>query len=409
MPLCIISLLLFAQCNENALPRYVFINKAPGIEWNAGKPESFTRDGFQEIRDAIDAPDNPALRLGVSFVFDFFRYDLETVAQSLERFLHLGAETGVPVLVNLDGMNWWEARPELWNWWNPDAPGYDPENRQNVEWSDWGEEHAVKIGWRNWGHQIRVLPVMNMASTRVVTAHQEALRLLLPIITTWHQRLPEDRKWLLGGVKLGHEASVGVNAYYYRDGNALADKPASEDPMHGLDFEQGWHGGLQPLGYAAVSASGVKRSGELTRDDIARVVHDYLVMLTEEAHKAGLPSELIYTHQGGTYAPWEKTLPFWPAFTKHATPGWSFYFTDPATAKGLGAMLDKKNDGRWAAVEWWWHGDDETGWRDHFARTLSFKDCRLIVIYNWNCGLRFREHPKGMTALRTLIEEWREE
>lgn len=402
---CLLALLIMPHAADE-LPRYVFINKAPGVEWNAGNPNTFTRAGFDEIRHAVDAPANPALRLGVSFVFDFLRYDLDAVARSLERFLALSEETGMPVLVNLDGMNWWEGRPDLWNWWDSKSPGYDPENRKNVEWSDWGPEHAVKVGWRNWGQQIRVLPMMNMPSPSVIAAHREALKRLLPMVTAWHSALPDDKKWLLGGVKLGHEASIGVNAYYYPDGNALVDKPPAKDPAYGLDFGKGWHGGLQPLGYAAAVTSGIKNSGELTRDDIAHIVKQYLAMLVNEAHAAGLKPDWVYTHQGGTYPPWEKNLPWEAAFVPNASPGWSFYFTDPADARGLSSALDKHGSDRWAAVEWWWHGKNETEWRDHFMRTLSFRDCRFIAIYNWNCGLSLKHHPAGITALRGLVRDW---
>ena len=402
MCFCLCVMLMAAETGDEA-PRYVFINKAPGIEWDAGHPDSFTRDGFDEIRDAINPSGNPHLQLGVSFVFDFLRYDLDLVAQSLQRFLELSLKTNMPVLVNLDGMNWWGHRPDLWNWWDPDAPGYDPDNRHNVEWYDWGPEHAVRIGWRNWGHQIRVLPMMNMASPAVVKAHQEALRRLLPLVAEWWQALPENKKWLLGGVKLGHEVSIGVNAYYYPQGNALADMPATQDPDHGLDFSQGWHGGLQPLGYAAATTLGLKDSGELARDDIAKIIHGYLAMLAKEAHRAGLPREIVFTHQGGNYAPWEKTMPWWPAFNEWSAPGWSFYFTDPADADGLGAALDKHGTGRWAAVEWWWHGENAAGWRDHFERTLSFRDCRFVVVYNWNCGLSLKQHPDGIDALNAMF------
>ncbi len=312
----------------------------------------------------------------------------------------------MPVLVNLDGMNWWDARPDLWNWWAPKEPGYNPENRHNVEWHDWGPEHAVKIGWRNWGAQIRVLPMMNMASPRVIAAHQEALRALLPRIADWWKSLPPEQNHLLGGVKLGHEASIGINAWYYPDGNALADRPASEDPQYGLDFEKGWHGGVQPIGYAAVAASGIKNSGELTREDIADVVEAYLAMLCAEARAVGLPPEKVYTHQGGTYVPWEKTLPWRAAFNPDATPGWSFYFTDPAEANGLGAALDRPGAGRWAAVEWWWRGEDAAGWRSHITRTFAFRDCRALVIYNWNCGFCLSKHPEGIAALRDFIRDW---
>lgn len=396
-------LLLLALHSADTDPRYVFVNHAPGVEWNAGNPDSFTRKGMDEIVGTINAPQNEAMRLGVSFVFDFFRYDLERVAESLERFLRLSEETGIPILVNLDGMNWWEARPDLWNWWNPNQSGYAPENRHNVEWSGWGPEHAVKIGWRNWGSQIRVLPMMNVASPQVIRAHQEALKVLLPRIAAWWNTLPQEKKHLLGGVKLGHEASIGINAWYYPDGNRLANAGPENDPTQGLNFEQGWHGGMQPIGYAAVASSGIKQEGELTREDIAQVIADYLGMLCAEAQAVGLPPEKVYTHQGGNYAPWDKTLPWWPAFNSHAAPGWSFYFTDPTDATGLGEALDTLGSGRWAAVEWWWSGNDKTQWLRHFERTFTFRDCRMIVIYNWNCGLSLSEHPDGIRALRTFI------
>ncbi|MHB9077544.1 MAG: hypothetical protein ACYC3X_08605 [Pirellulaceae bacterium] len=408
-----LAVLSLVVCTAEAQPHYVFINKAPGAEgWDAGNPASFTRDGFDEILRAVNPPDNPALRLGISFIFDFFRYDTETLARSLDRFLALSAETGVPILVNLDGMNWWGKRPDLWNWWDPTQPGYNPANRQNVEWYGWGPEYAVKIGWRNWGSQIRVLPMMNMASPQVIAAHQEVLRILLPRIAAWSQSLPQEKKYLLGGVKLGHEASIGINAWYYPNGNELADQPAAKDPVYGLKFEKGWHGGVQPIGYAAVSTAGVnpKRTGELTREDIARVTHDYLALLCAEAHKAGLPPDKVYTHQGGTYAPWEKSLPWWPALNADATPGWSFYFTDPVEAAGLGETLDSRGSARWAAVEWWWQGADEAGWRNHLERTLAFRDCQFLVIYNWNCGgLSLSQHPAGMRALQAVIRDWTEQ
>jgi hypothetical protein len=395
--------LLIAGIDPN--PRYVFINKAPGIEWNAGVAETFTRAGFDEIANTLAVTPRDDLRLGVSFVFDFLRYDLNAVTESLERFLALSEESAVPVLVNLDGMNWWEARPDLWNWWDPALPGFDPGNRENVEWTDWGSDHAVKIGWRNWGSQIRVLPMMNMASPRVIAAHQEALGRLLPIIAAWHANLPKDRKWLLGGVKLGHEASVSVNAFYYPGGNDLLALPEAHDPVSGRDNTQGWHGGTQPLGYAAAFTGGIKTSGELTREDIGRLVHDYLALLCAEAEAAGLPRESVYTHQGGTYDPWDKNLPWSPAINAHSLPGYSLYGVDPAQTSGLTEALDASN-GRWAAAEWWWGAPDAAGWQTHFEKTLGFRDCRFIAVYNWNCGYRFKETPAAHEGLRSLFATW---
>ena len=53
----------------------------------------------------------------------------------------------------------------------------------------------------------------------------------MPVVLDWHAQLPRDKKHLLIGIKLGHETSIGVNAYHYPGGNELLAKPAAEDPV----------------------------------------------------------------------------------------------------------------------------------------------------------------------------------
>ena len=164
-----------------------------------------------------------------------------------------------------------------------------------------------------------VAPAPNIASPRVVAAHLEGLRALAPIMAEWQRRLPASRKWLFGGVKLGWEAGIGYNAYYYPDGNRCYEqwpRDASHDPTNGLVLARGLSGGVCQLGYAAVRSAGIRDHGDITREDIAKVTRRYLEGLCQAAHELGLPRDSVFTHQGGTYAPWEKHLPFWPAFNR---------------------------------------------------------------------------------------------
>lgn len=387
---------------------YIFINKAPGLDWKEDHPETITRAGFDEIAEAIQVPPNDHMRLGVSFVWSLFRNKSSVMIDGINRFISSCEETGMPILINLDGQNWWEDRPDLWNWWDPKAPGYDPENVYNVEWTGWEPSTAVKIGWRNWGSQIRVAPQPNLASPRVMEAHLKRLREIVPVIAAWYHRLPPERKYLFGGLKLGHEASIGVNAFYYPNGNLyLEEHPndPSRDPAYGFNAQAGWDGGLARLGYAAVKAAGLKSSGEITAEDIGKVIHRYLESMCRVAAENGLPPEVVYTHQGGTFAPWDKNLPFWPAVNPYATPGWSFYGADPHDATGLPETLGRSVK-RWAAVEWWWGAPDAAGWEDHLLRTLNFGDCCFIAIYNWNCGYKLKEDSNAWRALRKVISEW---
>jgi len=399
-----------AALSAEAPPRYLFFNIAPASAWNQNQPETFSRAIFDDVSNRLRVPQNPRLRIGVSFVFSTLETPTNILAQSLRRLLAGSEESGVPVLVTLDGQNWWQRRPDLWNWWDPNLPGYNPSNAFNVEWTGWSPTQAVKVCWRNWGTQLRVAPAPNIASPTVVAVHLDALRALVPIIVQWQRHLPASRRWLFGGLKLGWEAAIGYNAYYYPDGNRYYDqspRDSSRDPTNSLLLARGLSGGLCQLGYAAVKTAGINDHGEITREDIAKVTQQYLDRLCRVTHELGLPRESVFTHQGGNYAPWDKHLPFWPAFNRWSSPGWSFYNVGPREAGPLDAEMKAARRQRWAAAEWWWGGATADAWEDHFRRTLSFQDCRFICVYNWNLGM-FERSAAGQEAVRKLVAGWRE-
>jgi len=386
-------------------PKYLFFNIAPGAAHFY--TEESVRIAFEEVPKKLHVADNPRLRVGVSFVFSTLQTPIDQIAQRLRTTLECSEKTSVPVLIALDGQNWWESRPDLWNWWAPNKPGYNPSNIFNVEWTDWNPTNAVKVSWRNWGVIHRVAPAQNIASTNVLNLQLLALDELIPIIVDWHRKLPADRKWLLGGVKLGWEASIGYNAYYYTNGNRYLENwpnDSSHDPTIVLNPNKGLSGGAAQIGYAALASARLKYSGVITRDDIGLVTAWYLEKLCRTASDAGLPSDLVFTHQGGTYKPWDKQLPFWPAMNQWSTPGWSFYGIDPKDAGSLGKELTNLTQDRWAACEWWWGGSNPNEWEDHFTRTLKFHDCRFIDVYNWNN--MFSNDDAGQRAVRSLVARW---
>jgi hypothetical protein len=247
-----------------------------------------------------------------------------------------------------------------------------------------------------------------MASPKFLQANLERLDVLAPILAEWYRHLPPDTKYLFGGVKVGNEAGTGYNAFYYPDGNTYLEKwPADplHDPQIGLQLEKGLSGGVMQLGYAAVKTAGIKEAGEITRDDLAAVTQQYLAAMARKVFEHGIPAELLYAHQGGTYPPWGTHLPFTAAINPWSTPGWSFYGLDPEKCGGLGEALDKAG---WAAAEWWWGAPTKQEWEDHFERTLRFRDCRFIAVYNWDCGFKFKQEKAGQEALRDLVARWKE-
>jgi hypothetical protein len=201
--------------------QYLAVHAPTG--WKQGDPDSFNQGGIDEILSALNYEPDPSnsRQLAISYLFDYLKYDLEDTKASLDRMLQLSVANEIPVIIPLDGMAWWDNRPDLWNWWDQDMDGFNENNIYNVEHFDWGMslDTAVKAGWRNWGAQTRVAPAPNLASAQFRAEQTRALNELLPIITAWYDNLLPEQKYLFGGVVFGRELSPYTQAYFFEDGN----------------------------------------------------------------------------------------------------------------------------------------------------------------------------------------------
>ena len=115
-------------------PQYIFLNRAPGPNWDQNRPESVTDVLFTQPLQVVGARGNRR-RLGLSFILSYLNGPPGTLERTLRRLLSLSEKHDVPILIVLDGENYWDSRADLWNWWDPAQPGYDPGNRVNVEWT----------------------------------------------------------------------------------------------------------------------------------------------------------------------------------------------------------------------------------------------------------------------------------
>ncbi len=321
--------------------QYLLLNRAPGRAWGQSRPQSITDEVFLGPMRVVGTPGSARRKLGLTFVISYLNGPPAATQATLTRLLELSEKHDVPVVIALDGQNWWNHRPDLWNWWDPAAPGYDSRNVRNVEWYGAGPGCALKLAWRNWGRQIRVVPPPNLASPAFRAASREAMRPLLGILAKWRSGLSSRQRHLFAGLKVGWEASVGINAYYYPGGNHLLHRAPAGDPQGGLRMDEGLAGGLAPLGYAALASMGLAHPGPITKRDHERIVTDYLRFLTKECRLAGLARREVFTHAGGQYAPWRMHVSHRTAVTPDSLPGWSLYGVAPANAGDLGATLER--------------------------------------------------------------------
>jgi hypothetical protein len=391
-------------CHAQAHPSSSADARTPSqyILLNFQTPNNTVRD-FEEIDSTFGKMGDRRIAIGVGYILSYLEFTPAHVDSALKEVLALSLKHRLPVLIHLDGEQYWGNRPDLWNWWDAAKAGYNPGNKHNVEWHDWSADSAVKIGWRNWGDQRRTLPMPNLMSPPYRHACDSAMRRLVPMVRNWWIALPDSLKYLFVGINVGWESAIGVNNWYYPNGNALLNQPEANDPVYGINILAFPSRAVQAIGYAAVSTLGLARSGQLKAEHVAEVVRTHLEDLSRICHDLGIPREHLFTHCGG----WGKGDPTsYAAVNKYSCPGWSFYdyAFDPTEDVNTMSALRTSEAPYWAATEWWYRGDrgkEEMDWFLAIANTISLPGIRYMCIYNWEA---VRTNQGSVAAVRVATK-----
>lgn len=331
------------------------------------------------------------LAVGNAILMYIFDRPMDEYETMLKKHFEESEKYDIPVLVELDAVTFWDAVPELWNWWDPEMPGYDPANRENVEWSDWGSGNAVKIGWLNWGSQIRLKPMANLFSPAYQAAVRERMDKFMTWTAEWYRSLPRDRKYLLGGVKITGELGFGVNNWYYPDGNSLYDKPKADDPKTGINMKDMPSRGVGQIGYAALTYSGMKTEGEIVPEDIYAIEAKYAGFIADIVQGYGIPREKLFSHSGGAGDDLAA------AVQKNTCPTWSFYWdeaADPSKCVQVTDYLKLSDAPYWGCSEWnIGDGKSEAEWAAALENCYSIPGCRFLSLFNY--GTVFGKNADG--------------
>lgn len=407
----LLSLLLIASCKksetakENTVPvqpdnRYILFHSD---ESNYTAAINGVASNFAEL---------PAgnIRTGCAITFNSMGYsDPSIVANALASALSIAQTRSVPVFICLDVEQWLGGHPELWNWWDPNRPGYSSSNANNVEWYGWSNSSAIKISWRNWGGQSRVLPAPNLMSPEYRALSRTQFKRYIPTIMNWYNSLPVNKKYLFVGLKVGWESSIGTtNAVYHPNGNNYLETWPT-DPSHDPVWS---YNGLPPsfgfaqIGYAALKSSGIKTSGLITEADLAEVIHMHLNDLTSLAASLGVPRTKMFTHvQPG----WETgDLEYKASYTNYSCPGFSCYgFTDirQQLSDRVGAAVTKSlanGAPAWGMVEAGPSNDYNFMYQLLHKGFAADTSCRLISFYNWK---EVANWPNALRAIHDVLAE----
>jgi hypothetical protein len=263
------------------------------------------------------------------------------VPANIHRAFTVARQLNLAVMLHFDFHVDWSNRPDLWNWFDPNKPGYNPDNRRNVEWFGWDGPPA-KARYLNWGAAQRMPPPMCFTS-RAVRA--EWTRLIREVIAPPLRReleilRREGKERLFAGVLVGSEPTF--DNYAHTDPETARLVAADGAPVG-------------QLGYRALLDSGY--SQEHLPADIHRalgeVIQETVAFWCREFVRAGLPAQKLYPHVPAGADLETTSSPVWAAFNAWSRPGWSTYPVGPLqrSFQPLYAELKKHGDPPWGGVE----------------------------------------------------------
>ncbi len=360
--------IFFTEEMEITVPKqYIFLND---YDWAYN---------YEKIKTQFGSSKDMAVAVGAGTILYCFERPSATLATELREHLRLSLLHEIPILIQFDAITFMEARPDLWNWWDAQKPGYNPDNKNNVEWTSWSSDDAVKIGWLNWGRQIRLNPMPNLFSPVYRKAVEDEMTHLITIVAQWYQQLPVDKKYLFGGIKATGEMAIGVNNWYYPNGNSYVDQDAANDPQTGINYNIMPNRGVQTFGFAALKSSGMKTSGTITGSDIAELSRRHSEIVSKLCYDFGIPRDRIFSHAGGAGKDLEACV------NQYACPSWSFYNQDATNPAGFSAALNILNtsDAPYFGIAEWAIGasEDKTTWTNAISKGLSIPRCRFLSVY----------------------------
>ncbi|MFC1596363.1 hypothetical protein ACFL5Q_00255 [Planctomycetota bacterium] len=269
-------------------------------------------------------------------------YELEGQLPSRIRSAFAAArEHDLAVMLHFDFHLAWKNRPDLWNWFDPDKPGYDPNNRYNVEWHGW-DGPPNKIRYLNHGVLERLPPNMCFTSKRTrAEVTRIVSKVIGPVLREEIAKLKaEGKDAFFAGVLVGLEPSIDD----YSQPNPERTKMMDQDGVP-----------AEPLGYRALLDRGFSADNppDDFRQALAKIVQETIAFWCEQFVDAGIPPGKLYPHVAAP-APIEMmNAPIWTAFNKYSRPGWTTYAVGVLgeSFKAIYDELEKHGSPAWAGVE----------------------------------------------------------
>ena len=269
-------------------------------------------------------------------------YEFEAQLPSLIRSAFAAArEHDMAVMLHFDFHTRWKTRPDLWNWFDPDKPGYNPNNKYNVEWHGW-DGPPNKARYLNWRC------ARTPAAEHVLYEQKNSGRDHADCLKS-HRAGPSRGDCETQGRRQGNPLRGSAGGFRARHRRLLQ----TESRVAKMMREDGVPAG--PLGYRALLDRGFSADNPPHdfRQALAKIVQETIAFWCEQFVDAGIPAEKLYPHVVAPAPIEAMNAPIWTAFNKYSRPGWTTYPVGVLgeSFKPIYDELEKHGSPAWAGVE----------------------------------------------------------
>jgi hypothetical protein len=304
--------------------------------------------------------DGETRQLGFGPGIPFWVRNELSIRQAIQRAFDTAKRTNVAAHFLVDDHIGWDERPDLWNWYDPAKPGYNPDNKKNVEWYDWEgppnkRRYMTPVGTPSQSpHMCYNSPVIEREIHRIIS------QVVGPALREEIEKLRlEKKEYLFAGITIGAEAGFDD---YSMIPKLLQFLPALPEPMRTqermtltrastlMDEDKAPY---SRVGYCSLANAGYSKSNPPAdiNQALARISQKFIAFWDEQFVEAGMPCSRIYTHIAAS-AP-QDDAPISIAFNPYARPGWTTYPTGTLESgfQPLYDELTKHGSPAWGGVE----------------------------------------------------------